>query len=231
MNEGLHNAPIFAMRGVTKGYGVGDARIEVLRGVDITLKRSEMMALVGPSGCGKTSLLQIAGLLDGADDGYVYHGEQEAGKLEDRDVTMLRRRRVGFVFQFHHLMPEFTALENVMLPALADDIPRRAAKEKASQLLADVGLADRLKHRPGELSGGEQQRVAIARALVNDPSVLLADEPTGNLDPATAEKVFELLVSHIESRRLAAIIATHNMDLAQRIGNVKTIKGGELVAM
>ena len=231
MNEGLHNKPVFAMRGVKKGYGTGDARIEVLRGIDITLKRSDMMALVGPSGCGKTSLLQIAGLLEPANDGYVYIEEREVSKMSDREVTMLRRRSIGFVFQFHHLMPEFSALENVMLPALSDGMARKAAKEKAAQLLADVGLAERMHHRPAELSGGEQQRVAIARALVNDPAILLADEPTGNLDPATADKVFELLVGHIESRRLAAIIATHNMELAQRIGNVQTIKAGELVTI
>lgn len=229
MSDGLHNTPVFAMRGIHRGYGDAGARIEVLKGINLTLKRSEMMALVGPSGCGKTSLLQVAGLLDAADDGYVFIEEQETGKLADREMTLLRRRSIGFVFQFHHLMPEFSALENVMLPALADGMNRRVAKEKARQLLSDVGLAERATHRPAQLSGGEQQRVAIARALVNDPVLLLADEPTGNLDPATADKVFELLVSHIESRRLAAIIATHNMELAQKIGNVMTIKNGALV--
>lgn len=230
MSKGLHNTPILGMRGVTKGFGIDDAHVQVLNGVDLTLKRSEMMALVGPSGCGKTSLLQVAGLLDTADDGYIFIEEQETRRLSERDMTLLRRRSIGFVFQFHHLMPEFTALENVMLPALADGVSRKQAKEKARDLLNDVGLSARENHRPAEMSGGEQQRVAIARALVNDPVLLLADEPTGNLDPATADQVFELLLNHVQSRRLAAIIATHNMELAEKIGNVKTIKQGKLIA-
>ncbi len=222
--------PALAIRELSKHFGEGERRLDILSDVELKLLRGDMMALVGPSGCGKTSFLQMVGLLDAPDSGYVFIDGEEASKSSDRKRALMRRKNIGFVFQFHHLLPEFNALENVMMPAMADGVAKRDARAKASELLYELGLSERLKHRPAELSGGEQQRVAIARALVNDPLLLLADEPTGNLDPRTSDHVFEILLEHTKARNVATIIATHNMDLAQQIGQVMTIRDCKLVS-
>jgi lipoprotein-releasing system ATP-binding protein len=201
----------------------------VLKGASAQIRRGEAVALVGPSGAGKSSLLQIAGLLEAPDAGRVVIAGRDAVSLSDRERTRLRRQQIGFVYQFHHLLPEFTALENVVLPQLIAGRRRRDAKARAKELLGRLGLAGRQKHQPAEMSGGEQQRVAIARALANVPSLLLADEPTGNLDPPTAEGVFAELIGLIRSTGLAALIATHNYDIARRMDRVIRVEDGLLV--
>jgi lipoprotein-releasing system ATP-binding protein len=218
--------PTLALRGVTRTFRQGERALKVLRGVDITLTRGEMVALVGPSGAGKSTLLHIAGLLERPDGGSVEVGGVACSTLSDADRTRIRRDTVGFVYQFHHLLPEFSALENVMLPQLIAGLSKREARERARQLLAMVGLAERASHRPGRLSGGEQQRVAIVRAIANVPRVLLADEPTGNLDPSTAEGVFGQLHKLVKATGLSALIATHNLDLAQRMDRILELRDG-----
>jgi len=216
------------LRGVGRTYRQGENALEVLRGVNLTLFPGEIVALVGPSGSGKSTLLHIAGLLDLPDKGDVYIGGRRCGKLDENARTMLRRTAVGFVYQFHHLQPEFSAVENVALPQrIAGERPK-AALLRSRGLLARLGLKDRADHRPGELSGGEQQRVAICRALANNPRVLLADEPTGNLDPETSETVFTELMNLARTQGVAGLIATHNMDLAQRMDRAVTMEGGQL---
>ena len=214
---------------VVRRYGEGAQAIQVLNGASAVVRRGEAVALVGPSGAGKSSLLHIAGLLEAPDGGRVVIAGRNAVALSDRERTRIRRGEIGFVYQFHHLLPEFTALENVVLPQLIGGRRRSEAKARAKDLLGRLGLADRLKHQPMELSGGEQQRVAIARALANGPSLLLADEPTGNLDPPTAERVFAELIGLIRATGLAALIATHNLDLAARMDRVLKVEGGKLV--
>lgn len=216
------------LRGVGRTYRQGENALEVLRGVDLTLYPGEIVALVGPSGSGKSTLLHIAGLLDLPDTGDVFIGGRRCGKLDDAARTMLRRTAVGFVYQFHHLLPEFSAAENVALPQRIAGASPRAAMKAAADLLTRLGLKDRVHHRPGELSGGEQQRVAICRALANNPRVLLADEPTGNLDPATSDKVFDELVNLARTQGVAGLIATHNMDLARRMDRAVTMEAGVL---
>jgi lipoprotein-releasing system ATP-binding protein len=224
-------AVALALTGIRRGFGQGHTRIEVLRGVDLTLAAGEIVALVGPSGSGKSTLLQISGLLEPPDSGEVsILGEACAG-LGDGRRTELRRSRLGFVYQFHHLLPEFSALENVMLPQLVANRTKAEARSRSHRLLARVGLEGRENHRPGQLSGGEQQRVAIARSLANDPAVLLADEPTGNLDLGTAEGVFAVLMDSVRNAGLAALIATHNSDLARRMDRVVTLRDGMLVTV
>jgi lipoprotein-releasing system ATP-binding protein len=191
----------------------------------------QAVALVAPSGAGKSTLLHIAGLLERPDSGVVTIDGEEASQLDDRARTALRRDKIGFVYQFHHLLPEFTALENVMTPQLIAGLNKREARERAHDLLDYLGLAPRENHRPSELSGGEQQRVAIARAVANAPALLLADEPTGNLDPATAEKVFGALMTLVRATGLAAVIATHNLDLAGRMDRRWTLRNGLLVEL
>ncbi|MCC7167415.1 MAG: ABC transporter ATP-binding protein [Rhodospirillales bacterium] len=217
--------------GIRRGFAQGRARLEVLMGADLSLAPGEMVALVGPSGAGKSTLLHIAGLLERPDGGQVWIGGAAAGELSDDRRTELRRRHLGFVYQYHHLLPEFSALENVAIPQMIAGVARREADARARDLLGRLGLAERAEHRPGQLSGGEQQRVAIARALANEPKVLLADEPTGNLDPATAEVVFDELLALARSRGLAALIATHNPEWARRMDRVVTLKGGVLTAL
>ncbi|MHA1128986.1 MAG: ABC transporter ATP-binding protein [Alphaproteobacteria bacterium] len=202
--------------------------VSVLNGVSLTINAGEVVALVAPSGAGKSTLLHIAGLLDKVDSGTVNIGGEEVTKMSDRARTRLRRNNIGFVYQFHHLLPEFSALENVTLPQLAAGVPKAEAMEKAEYLLAKVGLAARLTHRPSELSGGEQQRVAFCRALANAPRILLADEPTGNLDPETSDKVFEILLELVRDTGLSALIATHNLDLAARMDRVLKLSSGHL---
>jgi lipoprotein-releasing system ATP-binding protein len=201
----------------------------VLRGADLTLAAGEIVALVAPSGTGKSTLLHLAGLLEKPDSGEVLVGGQAAGTLSDDQRTAIRRNTIGFVYQFHHLLPEFTALENIVLPQMAAGIARGAAESRAADLLRAFGLAGREQHRPGKLSGGEQQRVAIARALANRPRILLADEPTGNLDVGTADRVFNELLHAVRDQGVAALIATHNPDLAARMDRVVTLHEGRVV--
>ncbi len=218
------------LRAIEKAYNRGKPNeVAVLRGVDITLAPGEVVALVAPSGAGKSTLLHIAGLLDTADAGEVAIGGQELARSSDRIRTEVRRADVGFVYQFHHLLPEFTACENVVLPQLADGVGAAQAETRARDILARVGLADRADHRPAALSGGEQQRVAFCRALANGPKLLLADEPTGNLDPATSDVVFDVLLELVRETRMAALIATHNPALAARMDRTLTLEAGRLV--
>ncbi len=218
------------LSGVTKTYNPGRPNeVQVLRGVDLSLARGEVVALVAPSGAGKSTLLHIAGLLDRADAGQVRIGGQEMTGLGDAARTRARRQAVGFVYQFHHLLPEFSALENVILPQLANGTSRAAAEARAQRLLAAVGVADRAGHRPAQLSGGQQQRVAFCRGLANAPEVLLADEPTGNLDPATSDQVFGALMGLVRETGLSALIATHNMDLAARMDRIVRLEAGRVV--
>lgn len=217
------------LSGVEKSYNRGKINaVTVLSGVDIEIKAGEMVALVAPSGAGKSTLLHIAGLLDTADAGAVEIAGTAMTGLSDRRRTGARRRDVGFVYQFHHLLPEFTALENIVLPQLANGVPRGEAETRAYDLLARVGVAERAGHRPSAMSGGEQQRVAFCRALANGPRLLLADEPTGNLDPGTSDQVFETLMSLVRESGLAALIATHNLELAARMDRVVKLDGGQI---
>ncbi|GGE34478.1 lipoprotein-releasing system ATP-binding protein LolD [Primorskyibacter flagellatus] len=223
--------PVLELKGIEKVYNPGQpGEIRVLRGLDLSLRAGEAVALVAPSGAGKSTLLHIAGLLDTPDAGEVRIGGEAMQDLPDRRRTAVRRADVGFVYQFHHLLPEFTAAENIVLPQLANGTAPGAAKARAAELLATVGVADRANHRPAALSGGEQQRVAFCRALANRPRVLLADEPTGNLDPATSDRVFGALMDLVRQTGLAALVATHNMALAERMDRVVRLDGGVLVA-
>ena len=224
MNEPLR------LQGVQRTYRTEAGALPVLCGVDLALAGGEIVALAAPSGAGKSTLLHIAGLLDKPDGGAVLVAGRDAGTLSDAARTAIRRDTIGFVYQFHHLLAEFTALENVMLPQMIARRPRRAAAARALALLSAFGLRDRAQHLPGKLSGGEQQRVAIARALANAPSVLLADEPTGNLDVATAGVVFEELLRVVREQNVAALIATHNPDLAARMDRTVTLRDGRVVA-
>ncbi|MCM2563832.1 ABC transporter ATP-binding protein [Lutimaribacter sp. EGI FJ00015] len=222
------NDPVLTLKGVTKTYSKGKpGAVEVLRGVDLSVGRGEVVALVAPSGAGKSTLLHIAGLLDTPDEGSVMIGGNEMVGLSDRRRTIVRRNDVGFVYQFHHLLPEFSALENIVLPQLARGVPKDEARLRALDLMARVGVAERAEHRPAALSGGEQQRVAFCRALANEPRLLLADEPTGNLDPETSDTVFAALMDLVRATGLSALIATHNMALAARMDRVLRLdKGG-----
>ncbi|MEI4260403.1 ABC transporter ATP-binding protein [Roseovarius sp. D0-M9] len=223
--------PVLRLNGIEKFYNRGkEAEIAVLRGADLEIARGEIVALVAPSGAGKSTLLHIAGLLDTADAGEVSIGGEVMTGLGDRRRTIARRRDVGFVYQFHHLLPEFTALENIVLPQLAEGVSRAKANARAQELLDHVGVGPRAGHRPSAMSGGEQQRVAFCRALANQPRLLLADEPTGNLDPATADQVFATLVGLVRDTGLSALIATHNLELAARMDRVVKLDQGHLVA-
>jgi len=217
------------LRAVIRTYRGDAGDLPVLRGADLTLHSGEIVALVAPSGAGKSTLLHVAGLLDRPDGGTVLIEGRDAGNLPDAARTAIRRDTIGFVYQFHHLLPEFSALENVVLPQMIAGTPRRAAEDRAKTLLSSFGLAGRLGHLPSKLSGGEQQRVAIARALANGPKLLLADEPTGNLDVATADAVFAELLGIVRGHGVAALIATHNPDLAARMDRRVTLRDGRLV--
>ncbi|ATR20070.1 Lipoprotein releasing system ATP-binding protein lolD [Roseomonas mucosa] len=214
--------------GLERRYRTEAGELPVLRGADLTLRAGEIVALVAPSGTGKSTLLHLAGLLERPDGGEVFINGRAAGGLDDSARTTLRREAIGFVYQFHHLLPEFTAEENVCLPQMAAGVSRARAAERARQLLAGFGLTGREHHRPGRLSGGEQQRVAIARALANGPRILLADEPTGNLDVGTSDRVFAELLESARERGLAALIATHNPELAARMDRVVELRDGHL---
>lgn len=221
--------PVLRLVGVYRHYEEAKGRLEILRGADLAIYPGEMVALVAPSGTGKSTLLHIAGLLEKPTAGDVFLNGRSAAGLNDDELTKARRLDVGFVYQFHHLLPEFTALENVMMPQLIRGLSKIEAAERARQLLAYMRLAERVTHRPSELSGGEQQRVAIARAVANVPKLLLADEPTGNLDPKTSHYVFDALSGLVRATGLAALIATHNMDIADRMDRRITLSEGKVV--
>jgi len=226
---GSRNGHGLELRGIVRIFRQGRNVLHVLQEAEFKVAGGEIVALVGPSGAGKSTLLQIAGLLEKPDRGEVLIDGAPCLDLSDAQRTALRRRAIGFVYQYHHLLPEFSALENVVLPQMIAGVPRDKASEKAAALLESVGLADRASHRPARLSGGEQQRAAIARGIANDPSILLADEPTGNLDPDTADGVFGQLMHLVRDGGLAAVIATHNMDLAQRMDRVLRLEHGRIV--
>jgi lipoprotein-releasing system ATP-binding protein len=223
------SAPALQLDKIERRYLQAGAPLEILRGADLCLWPGQSVALIAPSGTGKSTLLHIAGLLEKPDAGEVFVAGSGTTRMVDEARTALRRSEIGFVYQFHHLLPEFSALENIMLPQMIAGLSRREAKDRAQQLLDYLGLAARGKHRPAELSGGEQQRVAIARAVANGPAILLADEPTGNLDPKTAHHVFEALASIVRATGLATLIATHNMELASRMDRRVTLHEGLLV--
>lgn len=219
---------VLKLSGVVRQYKSEGGVLRVLEGADLTLNQGELVGLIGPSGSGKSTLLHTAGLLEKPEGGEVYLEGENCMTLNDAGRTRLRREKLGFVYQFHHLLPEFNARDNVAMPLMVGGMTRRKAREKADILLAEMGLSERLKHQPGQMSGGEQQRVAIARALVNDPRLVIADEPTGNLDPATTERVFESLIRMARSEGAAVLVATHNMALTRHMDRVLTLKDGKL---
>jgi len=223
--------PVVFLHGVRRSYRQGEATLDILKGAELALWPGQSVALVAPSGVGKSTLLHVAGLLEHPDGGEVFVDEIATSKLSDAERTRIRRTKVGFVYQFHHLLPEFSAIENVILPQMIRGLSRSEAAERATELLTYLGLKDRLSHRPAELSGGEQQRVAIARAVANAPRVLMADEPTGNLDPHTAEHVFGTLTQLVQASGLAALVATHNMEIAGRMDRRVTLREGLVVEL
>ena len=223
------NKPVLELSSIKKSFSKGSSnKIEVLKGVDLQLFPGEIVALVAPSGAGKSTLLQIAGLLDKPLSGKIFIDGQEIQNESDNQLTMIRRREIGFVYQFHHLLPEFSSRENIDLPQLANGFPSKDAQRRSNELLDLVNLANRSNHRPAELSGGEQQRIAICRALANKPKIILADEPTGNLDQNTTLSVFESLQKIVKKTNLAALIATHNLDLAKRMDRVVELIDGKI---
>ena len=222
-------APVLELKNVYRSFKQGGQSLQVLRGIDLEIEKGEIVALIGPSGSGKSTLLQLAGLLEKPTKGDVYLDGQKCSTLNDAMRTSLRRDYLGFVYQYHNLLADFDALENVMLPQLIAGVSTKDAREKSKWLLKRMGLEKRFNHRPAEMSGGEQQRVAIARALANTPRLLLADEPTGNLDPKTSEVVFRELLEIVKETGLSALIATHNLDLAERMDRKVKIDGGKLV--
>ncbi|WP_340243260.1 ABC transporter ATP-binding protein [Sulfitobacter pontiacus] len=226
------NDPVLRLSGIGKSYNPGQPNeVNVLRGIDLTVAAGEVVALVAPSGAGKSTLLHIAGLLDTPDAGTVEIGGTDMTGQSDRKRTGVRRRDVGFIYQFHHLLPEFSALENIVLPQLANGVSQSEAQTRALTLLDEVGIGHRADHRPAALSGGEQQRVAFCRALANAPRLLLADEPTGNLDPTTSDQVFAALMTLVRGTGLSAVIATHNLELAARMDRQIRLEAGQLVAL
>jgi lipoprotein-releasing system ATP-binding protein len=225
------DTPVLYLNGIERRYQQGDVTLEILKGAELAAWAGQSVALIAPSGSGKSTLLHIAGLLEHQDAGEVYIDQVATSGMSDNDRTRIRRNDIGFVYQFHHLLAEFSALENVMLPQMIRGLTKREATARATEILSYLGLKERLTHRPAELSGGEQQRVAIARAVANAPRILLADEPTGNLDPRTADHVFRALGQLVRASGLAAIIATHNLDLAQRMDRRVTLRDGQIVEL
>lgn len=226
MNSG---APIVSLRGLKRAFEQGGQRIEVLRGVDLDIMPGEIVALLGPSGSGKSTMLQAIGLLEGGFEGSISLAGERAEDLASDERTRLRREHLGFVYQFHHLLPDFDARENVVMPQMIRGTSRAASEERADSLLTSLGLGERLTHRPSQLSGGEQQRVAVARALANQPTLVLADEPTGNLDEATADNVLAEFLALVRGEGSAALVATHNERLAARMDRVVRLKEGTLI--
>lgn len=225
----MRQQTVLELKNIERSYGQGDMELSILKGVNFALRSGETVALVAPSGTGKSTLLQIAGLLERPTSGEVLLSGQSCESMNDDQRTAVRRSEIGFVYQFHHLLPEFSALENIMMPQLIAGLPKKEAAERAEQLLAYMRIGHRATHRPAELSGGEQQRVAIARAVANAPVVLLADEPTGNLDPDTAGYVFEALTALVRQSGLAAMIATHNHELASLMDRRITLDDGKVI--
>jgi lipoprotein-releasing system ATP-binding protein len=223
--------PILFLHAIDRRYRQGAGTLEILKGTELAVWPGQSVALVAPSGAGKSTLLHIAGLLEHPDAGEVYIDQVATSRMSDTARTQIRRADIGFVYQAHHLLPEFSALENVILPQMIRGLARKEAVKRAAELLSYLGLKDRLEHRPAQLSGGEQQRVAIARAVSNAPRILLADEPTGNLDPRTADQVFSALSQLVRASGLAAIIATHNREIAARMDRRVTLKDGQVVEM
>ncbi|WP_454619301.1 ABC transporter ATP-binding protein [Bradyrhizobium cenepequi] len=231
MAEGAEDVPVIYLHDIKRQYRQGEATLTILNGAKLALWPGQSVALVAPSGSGKSTLLHIAGLLETPDDGEVYIGGTPTSQMSDIDRTQIRRTDIGFVYQSHRLLPEFSALENVMLPQMIRGLKRSETVKRSTEILSYLGLGDRIKHRPAELSGGEQQRVAIARAVANAPRALLADEPTGNLDPQTAEHVFNALMQLVKATRVAMLIATHNMDLAARMDRRVSLANGQVVEL
>lgn len=229
MSSPLDEDVLLKLSGMRKTFEQGGRNLTIFENLDLKVEAGELVALVGQSGSGKSTLLQIAGLLDQASDGKIVIDKRDAVRMGERERTQLRLRSIGFIYQFHHLLPEFDAQENVAMPLIIAGVRRKDALEKAADVLGQLGLSQRLSHRPATLSGGEQQRVAIARALVNDPKLLLADEPTGNLDPETSAEVFDILLTQVRGRGLGALIATHNHDLADRMDRALELKNGRIV--
>ncbi|MCA6110630.1 ABC transporter ATP-binding protein [Bradyrhizobium cenepequi] len=231
MAEGAQDVPVIYLHEIKRQYRQGEATLTILDGAKLALWPGQSVALVAPSGSGKSTLLHIAGLLETPDDGEVYVGGTPTSQMSDIDRTQIRRTDIGFVYQSHRLLPEFSALENVMLPQMIRGLKRSETVKRSTEILSYLGLGDRIKHRPAELSGGEQQRVAIARAVANAPRALLADEPTGNLDPQTADHVFNALMQLVKATRVAMLIATHNMDLAARMDRRVSLANGQVVEL
>ncbi len=229
MKNWIEQDVLLKIEGLEKSFLQGDRKLTIFKNLDMKIEAGELVALVGQSGSGKSTLLQLAGLLDKPTAGEIKIKNRPTGKMNDRARTQMRLSMIGFVYQFHHLLPEFTALENVAMPQIIAGVPKADAKDKAERLLRNLGLGKRLEHRPGLLSGGEQQRVAIARALVNDPTLLFADEPTGNLDPQSASDVFDMLLEQVREREIGALIATHNMELADQMDRALELKAGRIV--
>lgn len=222
-------APRLQLHNVSRGFQTGETRLDILTQTDFAIYPGELVALVAPSGAGKSTLLHLCGLLDRPDSGQVLINGSDTDGLDDNGLSALRGEQIGFVYQFHHLLPEFDALENVMMPQLIAGLDKQTAQERASELLDYLHIGPRASHRPAELSGGEQQRVAIARAMANAPGLLLADEPTGNLDPGTADHVFAVLLALVRAAGVSALIATHNMELAGRADRIITLEDGKVV--
>jgi lipoprotein-releasing system ATP-binding protein len=231
LQASAQDPPILFLHGIDRHYRQGDVVLEILKGAELAIWPGQSVALVAPSGAGKSTLLHIAGLLEHSDAGEVYIDQIATSDLADAERTRIRRTEIGFVYQFHHLLMEFSAIENVVMPQMVRGLSRSEAVRRATDLLAYLGLEERLTHRPAELSGGEQQRVAIARAVANAPRILLADEPTGNLDPRTSEHVFSALTQLIQASGLAVVVATHNMDIAARMDRRVTIKDGLVIEL
>ncbi len=226
----MSDSPLLNVVGLEKTFHQGGHDLTIFQGLDMNIVPGEIVALVGPSGAGKSTLLQLIGLLDTPSAGQIVIDGRDVSRMNDRARTQVRRDAIGFIYQFHNLQPEFTAQENVILPQMIAGKSKREARERADKLLSALGLGHRLDHRPARLSGGEQQRVAIARAIANKPRLLLADEPTGNLDPVTSDHVFEMLIQLVRSAGIGAVIATHNMALADRMDRVLEMKNGQLVS-
>ncbi len=231
MEQGDNEAPVVFLHGIHRRYRQGEDTLTILDNAQLALWAGQSVALVAPSGTGKSTLLHIAGLLEQPDEGEVYIGGAATSGLSDAERTRIRRTEIGFVYQSHRLLPEFSALENVMMPQMIRGLPRKETVQRSKEILAYLGLADRIGHRPAELSGGEQQRVAIARAVANAPRVLFADEPTGNLDPHTADYVFKALMQLVRATQVAMLIATHNMDLAARMDRRVSLADGQVIEL
>ena len=231
MEQGDNDTPAVYLHDISRRYHQGEATLNILTNAKLALWAGQSVALVAPSGAGKSTLLHIAGLLEQQNEGEVYIGGMPTSGLSDIERTQIRRTDIGFVYQSHRLLPEFSALENVMLPQMIRGLPRRETVQRSKEILAYLGLSERITHRPAELSGGEQQRVAIARAVANAPRILLADEPTGNLDPHTADHVFQALLQLVKATRVAMLIATHNMELAARMDRRVSLSDGQVVEL